>query len=318
VPITHGHATTNDLMMTADSACYIAKDKGRNRIHIYEPTDEDIIQRSGDMQWLQTLNKSIEQNRFVLFCQLIEPVDPGQDPHRQYEILIRMRDTDRGLVQPGLFIPAAERYHLMPAIDKWVISNAFAMFRDAGLTAGSTRPEGIGFSLNLSAQTLTDAGFLGTVTEQFEVTGVNPGLITFEITETAAIANLNRAIEVIEHLKQLGCSFSLDDFGSGLSSFAYLSNLPVDYIKIDGHFVRDIASNPVSRSIVEAIAQIGSVMGLKTIAEFVENDEIFQVARDCGIDFVQGYGIERPRPLQDILATAGSENQSGPASPRVG
>jgi len=301
VPITHGHATTNDLMMTADSACYIAKDKGRNRIHIYEPTDEDIIQRSGDMQWLQTLNRSIENNRFVLFSQLIAPIDTVQGLTRQYEILIRMRDAERGLIQPGLFIPAAERYQLMPAIDKWVIRNTLATLRDAGLSGSDVRLDAAGFSLNLSAQSLTDNSFVDYVTEQFETTGVHPRLITFEITETAAIANLSRAIEIIEKLKQLGCSFSLDDFGSGLSSFGYLSNLPVDYIKIDGHFVCDIARNPVSRSIVESIAHIGRVMGLKTIAEFVENDEILREAKECGIDFVQGFGIERPRPLQDVL-----------------
>ncbi len=302
VPITHGHATTSDLMMIADSACYIAKDKGRNRIHIYEPTDEDIIQRSGDMQWLQTLNRSIEFDKFVLFCQLIAPANEMSGASRHYEILIRMKDSDRGLVQPSLFIPAAERYQLMPSIDQWVIKNTFAMLAGAGLS-GKTLPLNTpGFNVNLSAQSLTDNTFLDYVTEQFELSGLNPGLITFEITETAAIANLTRAIDVIEKLKQLGCRFSLDDFGSGLSSFAYLSNLPVDSIKIDGHFVSDIDSNPVSRSIVESIAQIGRVMGLKTIAEFVENDAILQEARDCGIDFVQGYGIERPRPLQDVLA----------------
>jgi EAL domain-containing protein (putative c-di-GMP-specific phosphodiesterase class I) len=212
-----------------------------------------------------------------------------------------MRDADRGLVQPGLFIPAAERYQLMPAIDKWVVSNTLQTLKNAGLADSGTRLEKPAFSINLSAQSLTDNSFLNYVIEQFENTGLDPALITFEITETTAIANLSRAVEVIESLKSLGCRFSLDDFGSGLSSFGYLSNLPVDSIKIDGHFVRDIADNPVSRSIVESIAHIGRVMGLKTIAEFVENDRILQEAIDCGIDFVQGYGIERPRPLRDVL-----------------
>jgi len=302
VPITHGHATTSDLMMTADSACYIAKEKGRNRIHIYKPTDEDIIQRSGDMQWLQTLNRSIEHDRFVLFCQRITPISNTQGLNSHNEILLRMKDGDTGLVQPGLFIPAAERYQLMPAIDRWVIRNTFSALADSGLARKEVGHNVPGFSVNLSAQSLTDNSFLDYVIEQFELSNLNPRLITFEITETAAIANLARAIEVIEKLKNLGCSFSLDDFGSGLSSFAYLSNLPVDNIKIDGHFVRDIVDNPVSRSIVESIAQIGRVMGLKTIAEFVENDAILREARDCGIDFAQGYGIARPRPLQDVLA----------------
>ncbi len=296
VPITHGHATTSDLMMTADSACYIAKEKGRNRIHVYRPTDEDIIQRSGDMQWLQTLNRAIENDRFVLFCQRIAPIGDAPGRYSHHEILLRMKDGDDGLIQPGLFIPAAERYQLMPAIDKWVIHHTFRAL--AASQHGAGMP---GFSVNLSAQSLTDTSFLDYVVEQFSESCLDPRLITFEITETAAIANLSRAIKVIEKLKQLGCRFSLDDFGSGLSSFAYLSNLPVDSIKIDGHFVRDIVDNPVSRSIVESIAQIGRVMGLETIAEFVENDGILSEARDCGIDYAQGYGIERPRPLRDVL-----------------
>ncbi|GEM_PF-653649 len=302
VPIIHGHATTSDLMMTADSACYIAKDKGRNRIHVYEPTDEDIIQRSGDMQWLQTLNKSIDNDKFVLYSQLIAPASETQVLGRHYEILLRMKGIEGDIIQPGLFIPAAERYQLMTSIDKWVVRNTFIMLARAGYAGAEAGLDTPGFSLNLSAQSLTENGFLDYVVEQFEDSGINPGLITFEITETAAIANLARATGFIKKLKQLGSCFSLDDFGSGLSSFAYLSNLPVDNIKIDGHFVRDIADNPVSRSIVESVAQIGRVMGVKTIAEFVENDSILQQARDCGIDYVQGYGIERPRPLQDVLS----------------
>ncbi|TCK18961.1 PAS domain S-box-containing protein/diguanylate cyclase (GGDEF)-like protein [Thiogranum longum] len=305
VPITHGHATTSDLMMTADSACYIAKDKGRNRIHIYEPTDEDIIQRSGDMQWLQTLNKSIDNDKLVLYSQLITPISETQGLGQHYEILLRMKGIEGDIVQPGLFIPAAERYHLMTSIDRWVVRNTFLTLAKAGLSGIKADLDVPGFSLNLSAQSLTENSFLDYVVEQFEDSGINPSLITFEITETAAIANLARATEVIEKLKQLGSRFSLDDFGSGLSSFAYLSNLPVDNIKIDGHFVRDIADNPVSRSIVESVAQIGRVMGVKTIAEFVENDYILQEAKDCGIDYVQGYGIERPRPLKDILKHLG-------------
>lgn len=302
VPIAHGHATTSDLMMTADSACYVAKDKGRNRIHIYEPTDEDIIQRSGDMQWLQTLNKSIDNDKFVLYSQLINPVNETGELGQHYEILLRMKGIEGDCIQPGLFIPAAERYQLMTSIDKWVVRHTFTTLSRAGYAGIAAGPDIPGFSLNLSAQSLTENSFFDYVTEQFDDSGINPGLITFEITETAAIANLVRATEFINKLKQLGCRFSLDDFGSGLSSFAYLSNLPVDNIKIDGHFVRDIVENPVSRSIVESVAQIGRVMGVRIIAEFVENDNILRQARDCGIDYVQGYGIECPRPLQDVLS----------------
>ncbi|MCO6411452.1 MAG: EAL domain-containing protein [Thiogranum sp.] len=301
VPITDSHVTTSELMMTADSACYIAKDKGRNRIHIYEPTDADVIQRSTDMQWLQKLNQSLESNRFVLYSQLITPIKEEPQLADHYEILIRLQDPEKGLIPPQLFIPAAERYQLMLSVDQWVIKTVFAMLREAGFTRSAGASTCTGFSINLSAQSITDGALLDFILEQFRDTDVNPQVITFEITETAAIANLARAINFIEKLKELGCRFSLDDFGSGLSSFGYLSSLPVDCIKIDGRFVSDIVKNPVSRSIVESIAHIGRVMGLQTIAEFVESDDILREARDCGIDFAQGYGIEHPRPFADAL-----------------
>ncbi len=302
VPISDAHATTNDLLMTADSACYVAKDNGRNRVHVYQPTDADILRHSGDLQWLQTLNRCLENDRFVLYSQLIEPVSSARPASRHYEILIRIQDPDKGLVPPELFIPAAERYQLMPAVDKWVLAHTLQTLKNADLR---NAPGAAGFSINLSAQSLTDPSFLDYATTQFAASGLDPALFTFEITETAAIANLNRAVEVIHALKGLGCGFALDDFGSGLSSFKYLSNLPVDYIKIDGYFVRDIANSPVSRSIVESMAHIGRVMGLKTIAECVEDSRILEEAKRCGIDFVQGYGIETPRPLQELVTHFG-------------
>ncbi len=305
VSISDRHATTNDLLMTADSACYVAKDNGRNRVHVYQPTDADILRHSGDLQWLQTLNRSLENDRFVLYSQLIQPVTHARDAPRHYEILIRMQDPDKGLVLPELFIQAAERYQLMPLVDKWVLAHVLLTLKNAGLGGGAQASGTARFSINLSAQSLTDPSFLEYATDQFATSGLDPALFTFEITETAAIANLNRAVEVIQALKALGCGFALDDFGSGLSSFRYLSNLPVDSIKIDGHFVRDIASSPVSRSIVESMAHIGRVMGLKTIAECVEDSRILEEAKRCGIDFVQGYCIESPRPLQELLARFG-------------
>jgi EAL domain-containing protein (putative c-di-GMP-specific phosphodiesterase class I) len=253
------------------------------------------------MQWLQKLKQSLDADHFVLYSQLITPILPDPDLADHYEILIRLQDAEKGLIPPQLFIPAAERYQLMLSIDQWVIKTVLEMLRENGFTRGRDAGEQTCFSINLSAQSISDGALLDFILEQFHETDVMPGVIIFEITETAAIANLNRAINFIERLKELGCRFSLDDFGSGLSSFGYLSNLPVDYIKIDGRFVCDIVRNPVSRSIVESIAQIGRVMGLQTIAEFVESDEIMQVARDCGIDFAQGYGIEHPRPFLDTL-----------------
>lgn len=302
VPIRRGGVETAELLMTADSACYIAKDKGRNRVHTYQPTDEDILQRSGDMQWLQRLNQNLEANRFVLFCQLIAPVRQGRKLFFGYEILIRLDDAEQGLILPGNFIPSAERYQLMLPIDKWVVENAFRMLAQAGFRklTDDTSPLAV-FSINLSSQSLADEDFHDFVLAQFEQSGLDPAVINFEITETAAISNMSRAIQFMESLKQLGCKFLLDDFGSGLSSFAYLNNLPIDYIKVDGHFVHAITHNPVSRSIVESIARIGEVMGVKTIAEFVDSEEILQEARLCGIDYVQGFSIERPRPLREAL-----------------
>ena len=301
VPITHNHVTTSELMMTADSACYIAKDKGRNRIHVYKPTDEDVIRHTGDMRWLQRLNQSLETDSFILYGQSIVPLEESAGEMDYYEVLLRIRDPDKGLILPDNFIPAAERYQLMLPIDKWVVSNVFRMLSEAGVAGAAGSPGLRTFSINLSAQSLTDEGFLDHVTRCLEETAVDPAIIAFEITETAAITHLSRAVHFIETLKERGCRFLLDDFGSGLSSFGYLSNLPIDYIKIDGHFVCDLTRNSVSRSIVESIVRIARVMGLKTIAEFVETEELGLEAKRCGIDYAQGYGIRQPRPLEDVL-----------------
>ena len=312
VPISNAHVTSSELMMTADSACYIAKDKGRNRIHIYEPTDEDVIRHTGDMQWLQRLNQSLEADSFELHGQCIVPLAEGASHIDYHEVLLRMRDPERGLILPDNFIPAAERYQLMMPIDQWVVSRVFRMLGESGLGRASGGRGVPVFSINLSAQSLTEEGFLDFVTRHLDASGIDPAMIAFEITETAAITHLARAVHFIEALKARGCRFLLDDFGSGLSSFGYLSNLPIDYIKIDGHFVSDLTRNPVSRSIVESIVRIGRVMGVKTIAEFVESAELEDEARQCGIDYAQGYGIREPRPLADVIADlrAGRESRS--------
>ena len=302
VPIQSDQVTPGEIMMTADSACFIAKDKGRNRVHVYRPKDKDVIRRTGDMQWLQRLNKSLESDELVLYSQLIVPAERKGRPLGFHKVLVRARDEEGALVLPGKFIPSAERYQLMFQIDKWVIRNVFTMLSKApAFRAGM--PVDVALSINISAQSLTDEGFLNYVLDQFEDTGIDPRLIMFELTETAVVSHMQGALHVIRMLKTLGCRFSLDDFGSGLSSFGNLNSLPVDFVKIDGRFVRDIADNAVNRSIVMAVADIAQAMGIKTIAEFVETADILEEARRCRIDFVQGWGVADPRPLQDVFAT---------------
>ena len=302
VPITSENSSLNELMMKADSACYIAKDKGRNRVHVYQPNDEDIIKRAGDMQWLQTIKHSLENNKFVLYRQEICPVNPDNKLPTHHEILVRLLDANNNIIAPGDFIPAAERYQLMSDIDRWVISNTFSTLQKYHLDSTLL------FNINLSGQSLCDASFLDFLIQQFDAHKVVTQSIVFEITETAAMSNMTRAIQFIETLKDMGCKFALDDFGSGLSSFGYLSSLPVDYIKIDGYFASELINNPVNYSIIESVNHIGHVMGLKTIAESVESEAILEKLVECGVDYVQGYTIERPQPLETLFTGDGKSN----------
>ncbi|MBC7784973.1 MAG: EAL domain-containing protein, partial [Burkholderiales bacterium] len=214
---------------------------------------------------------------------------------RHYEVLIRMRDEQGEIIPPMAFIPAAERYNLMPAVDRWVIKTAFAHY----IKAADAQSSLLIYSINLSGASIGDEHFLSFVCEQLAIFGVPPRGICFEITETSAIANLSRAAALIRELKAIGCRFSLDDFGSGMSSFSYLKKLPVDFLKIDGSFVKDMVDDPIDRAMVEAINHIGHIMGIQTIAEYVENEAIFQELRKIGVDFAQGYGIGRPAPLDE-------------------
>jgi len=295
VPITKDTSNINELLMKADSACYIAKDNGRNRVHVYQPNDEDIIKRAGDMQWLQTIKHSLEENKLVLYRQEIRPTNPDDNLPTHHEILVRLLDENNDLVAPGIFIPAAERYQLMDTIDRWVITNTLSILQKYHID------KSILFNVNVSAQSICDPGFLDFLISQFEQHKVAPQSITFEITETAAMSNMSRAITFIETIKDMGCKFALDDFGSGLSSFGYLSNLPVDFIKIDGYFASEIINNPVNYSIIESVNHIGHVMGLKTIAESVESEDILNKLVECGVDYVQGYSIERPQPFETLF-----------------
>jgi diguanylate cyclase (GGDEF)-like protein len=302
VSITESTLNLTELLKQADAACYMAKDRGRNRIHVHHPEDSDLAQRHGEMQWVTRLNHALKEDRFRLYAQAIVPLDASTDTH--YEFLIRMLDDKGETIPPVAFLPAAERYNLIAQIDHWVIENALSLLADNPVFLNQ-----INFcSINLSGQSLTEPNMLDFIITQLDKFGVAGEKICFEITETAAISNLTMAMKFISTLKDLGCRFALDDFGSGLSSFAYLKNLPVDYIKIDGMFVKDIVDDPIDHAMVKSINEIGQVIGMQTIAEFVENDDIKEMLREIGVNYAQGYSIGRPQPLDDLL----SQSNNGP------
>jgi diguanylate cyclase (GGDEF)-like protein/PAS domain S-box-containing protein len=285
-----------DLLSVADVACYAAKDAGRNRIELYRRDDTDAQRRYSEVQWVSRIVRGLEENRFRLYRQNIVPLDAGTETGEHFEVLIRMLDEDGKLVPPGAFFPAAERYGVTPNIDRWVLRNVLTWLND---NPAERRNLGL-CCINVSGHTLADEHFLAYVEAQLDTFSLPAEKLCFEITETAAIANLAVAKRFISTLKARGCQFALDDFGSGLSSFAYLKNLDVDYLKIDGMFVRDMVDDPIDRAMVKSINEIGQVMGMKTIAEFVENDEIREQLVDIGVDYAQGYGIHKPEPMQPI------------------
>ena len=280
----------------ADAACYAAKDAGRNRVHIYREDDVELAKRRGEMHWVAVINRALEENRFLLHCQPFIPLASGVDQRQGYELLLRMQDENGRVVAPSAFLPAAERYNLSTKVDRWVVGAAFKFFNHhpqhlKGLLI---------CSINLSGSSLGDKEFLEFIIHQFEENNLPPEKICLEVTETAAIANLTHATHFIKVLKALGCRFALDDFGSGLSSFAYLKNLPVDFLKIDGMFVKDIIEDPIDFAMVKSINDMAQVMGKQTIAESVENDAILEKLQEIGVDYGQGYGIVRPRPIEEM------------------
>ncbi|MEZ0122823.1 MAG: EAL domain-containing protein [Candidatus Reddybacter sp.] len=296
--ITEDVSDLSTLLKNADAACYMAKDSGRNRVHVYCPNDRELAQRHGEMEWVSRIYRAMSENQFCLYAQAIKCLNPGANGSEHYELLLRIKDDNGVMIAPGAFLPAAERYNLIVELDRWVVTEAIRMIEEY-----PTFMQGVEFiSINLSGQTLSDESFLDFLLTSLQNAVLDGAKICFEITETAAIANLSVAQEFIQALQRMGCKFALDDFGSGLSSFAYLKNLAVDYLKIDGMFIKEIASDEITRAMVKSINDIGHVMGMQTIAEFVENEAIEEIVRELGVDYAQGYGIEKPQPLSDILA----------------
>ena len=284
-----------DALKYADIACYSAKDAGRNRIHVYESSDENLMQRSGEMLWAPRITNALENDLFRLFVQEIKPTDASCD-FVHYEVLLRMLDEDGELIPPGAFLPTAERYNLIHKLDMWVIDHVFEWLKEhAHLCNPKTH-----FAINLSGVSLGDEDILQHIIDLLGCGLVPASKFHFEVTETMAIANLQQANHFISTIRSYGCGVSLDDFGSGLSSFGYLKNLEVDTLKIDGMFVRDILDDPIDAAMVDAINRIGHLMGKQTVAEFVENDAIAAKLVEIKVDYVQGYGIGKPMPIEAI------------------
>jgi diguanylate cyclase (GGDEF)-like protein/PAS domain S-box-containing protein len=299
--VTIGSNTTNLLsaLNAADAACYAAKNTGRNRVCFYQADGNEVAQHHNQIQWVPRLTQALEKNLFSLYYQPIVPINRVDGHQEHYEVLVRLDDKNEGIVSPLAFIPAAERYHLMHLIDRWVITTLFATqgqkYRDNWNSC--QQRESYLYAINLSGATINDDDFINFLLEQFKLYQIPPEVICFEITETLAITNLSKAANLIKELRSIGCHFALDDFGSGVSSFGYLKTLPVDYLKIDGNFIKDIVSSPTDLALTEAINRVGHTMGLKTIAEFVENELILAKLQELGVDYAQGYGIAKPLPL---------------------
>jgi diguanylate cyclase (GGDEF)-like protein len=286
-------STLAAALRAADIACYVAKEKGRNRVHVYSPDDAEQAEMAGNIGWVQRLQRGLDEDSFVLYAQDIVPLAAGAEGEH-CEILVRLADHGE-LIGPGRFIPAAERFGLMPQLDRWVVRKALRII--AARISLDPRPHQRTYSINLSGSAVCDEGFFPFLRQQFEATGVPPQLICFEITETSAVANLERAAAFITALRGIGCQFALDDFGAGMSSFHYLKRLPVDYLKIDGGFVKGMLHDRTDRAVVETINHLGHITGMKTVAEMVETADILAALKSIGVDYAQGYFMGVPKPF---------------------
>ena len=284
-------------LANAEIACKAAKDRGRNRVEIFQDADQSIMRRSTDIVVVQALHEALAADRFALFAQPILPLN-GQHSEPHFEFLLRMVSENSELLPPEKFLSAAERYQLLPAIDRWVIKNALGALTEHSNTL---RGRGMRFSMNISGASIASEEFLEFLEGSIRDSGVPPESLCFELTETSAVSNLARADRLMQRLRKLGCVFALDDFGTGLSSLVYLKSLPVSVLKIDGAFVRDAGTNPRTESMVRAIAQLARTMGMETVAEYVETDDLRTRMAALGVDYGQGFAIGRPVPIDQVL-----------------
>lgn len=303
VPIDDSFANVTDVLSAADAACYQAKDRGRNQLHLYEPKDQTQGHYSGEIQWASRVKKALTNDEFILDIQPIIPVKPSARGSRYLEILVRMRDENGRQIPPGAFLPTVERYNLMGQLDSWVLKHTLAELSKESANLGA-----IGrVFINLSADSLLDSHFalnLSTILKQSQVPATK---LCFEVTEASAMTNLTKANATINAVRELGCRFALDDFGTGVSSFAYLKALNVDYLKIDGAHIRDLANDKSDYEIVRAITHVGHALGREVIAESVESKRVLSALQEIGVDFVQGYTLAPPRPIEQINMTVSVE-----------
>ncbi|RTZ75111.1 MAG: histidine kinase [Gammaproteobacteria bacterium] len=307
VSIDDHRSEASRLLSMADAACYRAKEEGRNRYYIYSSADQVLSHRKTELSWINRIESAFEEERFLLYQQPILPLQNGEENNGFFEVLLRMRDEEQQLVTPDKFLPAAERYNLMPTIDRWVVRHTL------GWLCANLDYQGI-VSINLSGASLTDTLFLTFLLDELETCAIPEGRICFEITETEAITNLSRARGFITELSEAGCHFALDDFGSGMSSYGYLKDLPVDFLKIDGRFVRNMDIDPVSLAMVRSIHEIGHLMGKRTIAEFVGHAAVLKTLQEIGVNFAQGFYLGEPAPLETLSRKAKSEDRARQAT----
>ncbi len=292
-------SNASDIMHAADSSCYAAKKAGRNQSFLYSHGDLENVKRQEEVSAISDITGEIDDSMFILYCQPIVPLISGLPQQHHFEILIRKIDAEGEVSLPTTFIPSAERYHLMPNIDRWVIRNTFASYRRL-LDLSNDKCDYI-FAINLSGTSLSDKSLLGYIREQFAIYAISPKAICFEITETAAIVNLKNTISLFKSLREIGCKFALDDFGSGMSSFMYLKNFDVDYLKIDGSFVKEMHLNKIDHAMVRSIHSVAEAMNIKTVAEFVENEEILKELKIIGVHYGQGMRLGEPVVLKDLI-----------------
>lgn len=313
VAITRDSISRADIQSAADAACYVAKEQGRNRIYVYRADDHDLSSRRREMDWATRIKRAMDEDRLTLYCQRYLALTAAAGSGGHLQILLRMIDEDGNLIEPGSFLPAAERYNLMTAIDRWVVQTTYAQYRTV---AARLADQFLTCAINISGASLHDDTFTAFIRDQARSHSLPPGAICFEITETAALNNLRKAGQFMQDAKTMGFCLALDNFGSGTSFFGYLRNLPVDYLKIDGGFVKDMVVDPLDQAMTETINRIGHIVGVKTVAKSVESDAIIDKLKAIGVDFAQGSAIDLPRPLSEagktnIPASRGTSNDVG-------